>query len=233
MRPIRTVLVLGGNSEIARATLRELLKEGPLTAILAVRDPEAVDAGGLAGATVETTRFDAAALDTHAAAIAAAFDRPEDVDLVLLAHGVLEGDPAHLGLVNYVGAVSALGLAVERLQAQGHGTAVVLSSIAGVRVRRSNYAYGASKAGLDGFAQGLQQELLDDAVRVVIVRPGFVHTKMTAGLTPAPLSVSAEQVAAAIVRGVRNGEQVVWVPAALRVLAVVLRLLPQRLVSRM
>jgi decaprenylphospho-beta-D-erythro-pentofuranosid-2-ulose 2-reductase len=231
MRPIRTVLVLGGNSEIARATLRELLAEGPLTAILAVRDPASVDLSGLEGATVETIRFDAAELD--AAPVDAAFDRAEDVDLVLLAFGVLDGDPVEVGRVNYLGAVAALARAVERLRGQGHGTAVVLSSIAGVRVRRANYAYGAAKAGLDGFAQGLQQELEGDPVRVVIVRPGFVHTKLTAGLKPAPLSVGPEQVGAAIVAALRTGRTVVWVPAALRYLAVALRLAPQRVVARL
>lgn len=231
MSSIRTVLVLGGNSEIARATLRALLKEGPLTAILAVRDPSAIDTSGLEGATVETIRFDAAELDP--APIDAAFARPEDVDLVLLAFGVLDGDPVEVGRVNYLGAVGALARSVDRLREQGRGTVVVLSSIAGVRVRRANVAYGASKAGLDGFAQGLQQELEGDAVRLVIVRPGFVHTKLTAGLKPAPLSVTAEQVGAAIVASLGGRQGVVWVPAVLRYLAIALRLAPQRVVARL
>ena len=91
-----------------------------------------------------------------------------DLDVVVLAFGLL-GDQAadeaggdgavRLAQTNYVGAVS-VGLAVARLlRAQGHGTLVVLSSVAGERVRRANFIYGSSKAGLDGFAQGLGDAL--------------------------------------------------------------------------
>ena len=67
------------------------------------------------------------------------------------------------------------------MRAQGHGTIVALSSVAGERARRSNFVYGSSKAGMDAFFQGLGDSLVGSGVKVMIVRPGFVHTKMTDG----------------------------------------------------
>ncbi|MGZ4358619.1 MAG: decaprenylphospho-beta-D-erythro-pentofuranosid-2-ulose 2-reductase [Gaiellaceae bacterium] len=236
-----TVLVLGGGSDIAAALLRRLLREGPLTAILAARRPEKLETEELEalGATVERMVFDARDAASHAGAIGEVFDRG-DVDLALVAFGLLgdqeeaEREPAEAVAVaetNFVGAVSALTVLSDRMRAQGRGAIVVLSSIAGQRARRSNYVYGASKAGLDAFCQGLQLALEGSGVRLVIVRPGFVRTKMTAGMRPAPLSVGPDQVGEAIVQGVRRGDGVIWVPPALRLLAVALRAAPARLLK--
>ncbi len=138
-----------------------------------------------------------------------------------------------LARVNYVGGVSA-GLAVARvLRAQGHGTLVVLSSVAGERVRQANFIYGSSKAGLDGFAQGLSDALTGSGARVLIVRPGFVRTKMTEGRPPAPLSTTADAVAAATAKALADGREVVWVPATLRPLFAVFRHLPRSVWRRM
>jgi decaprenylphospho-beta-D-erythro-pentofuranosid-2-ulose 2-reductase len=218
----QTVLVLGGGSEIAHATLRELR---PAKTILAGRAAE------------HDVRFDALAPETHQEIIGRVFDEHGDIDLVLLAFGVLgrqeeaERDPraaVEVAATNFVGAVSALTVVFDRMRAQGHGTIVVLSSVAAEVARRSNYVYGASKAGLDAFARGLQLAAAETGVRVLIVRPGFVRTKMTAGLRPAPLSTDAAAVARAIDAGLRRGDELVWVPPALRLAMLVLRLLPRR-----
>ena len=112
---------------------------------------------------------------------------------------------------------------------QGHGTIVVLSSVAGERVRKSNYVYGASKAGLDGFAQGLGDALQGTGARVMVVRPGFVHTKMTAGRKPAPFSTTPDAVADAVVRGLEKGAETIWAPPALRFVMSGMRHLPRPL----
>ena len=135
--------------------------------------------------------------------------------------------------VNYLGAVSVLVPVARQLQAQGHGTIVGLSSVAGERARRSNFVYGSSKAGLDAFLQGLADAVRSAGVRVLIVRPGFVRTKMTEGLSPAPLAVGPDAVAAAIVDGLAQGREIVWVPPALRWVMVVLRHLPRPLFRRL
>jgi len=238
----QTVLVLGARSDIASATLRELLRDGPFTAVLCARDPGTLDVSYLvsAGAEVERMAFDALAFESHEALVDDVFERHGDIDLVLVTFGLLgsqedaERDAAAASAIaqtNFVGAVSVLTPIAERLIAQGHGTVVVLSSVAAVRARRSNYVYGASKAGLDAFAQGLQLRLGGTGAGLLIVRPGFVKTKMTQGLRPMPLSVAAEDVAVAIVSALRRGASVVWVPAAMRAVAVLLRYLPKRTVA--
>jgi len=237
------VLVLGGASEIAHATVRELLRNGPFTVALAARRPDAIDASALeeAGAVVERIEFDARAVATHEQAIGSVFDGEGDVDLVLLAFGVLgsqeqaEREAAaavEIADTNFTGAVSALTIAAERLRAQGHGTIVVLSTVAAQRPRGSNYVYGASKAGLDAFARGLQLRTPETGVRVLVVRPGFVTTRMTAGLRPAPFSVGPERVAAEIAAALGRDTQIVWVPPLLRPVMWLVRLMPRALVRR-
>ncbi len=110
---------------------------------------------------------------------------------------------------------------------------MVFSSVAGVRVRRANYVYGSAKAGLDGFASGLADALHGTGVRLLIARPGFVIGRMTEGMTPAPLSSTPEQVAAATARALAKGRRTVWIPWALRPMFFVMRLLPQFVWRRM
>jgi decaprenylphospho-beta-D-erythro-pentofuranosid-2-ulose 2-reductase len=127
----------------------------------------------------------------------------------------------------------SIGLVVaRRLKEQGHGTLVVLSSVAGERARRSNFIYGSSKAGIDAFAQGLGHALAGTGASVLIVRPGFVPTKMTAGMKPAPLATTPEAVAAATASALAQGKEIVWVPAGLRWLSSVFRHLPTGVVRR-
>lgn len=243
---VQSVLVLGGTSEIALATVHALVEGRCRTVVLAVRDPDA--AGPLlaeleqrGATTVAAVAFDAADPASHAAVIDDCFDRFGDLDLVLSAFGVLgdqrdfDADPAAAAAavsVNYTGAVSS-GLAVAaRLRAQGHGTLAVVSSVAGVRARRDNYVYGSSKAGIDAFTQGLGDALVGTGARTMVIRPGFVHTKMTAGMTPAPFSTTPDAVAAAIVTGLQRNQDVVWAPSVLRYLFTVLRHLPRPLWRR-
>jgi len=239
---VQRVAVLGGTSEIGLAVVRALAAERPgsLDVVLAGRDADAMAAAGAAlvqaGAKeVTTVPFDAADTASHHKVVDELFARG-DVDVVVMAFGVLgdqdrfDRDPvaaADAAAVNYVAGVST-GLAVaEHLRRQGHGTLVVLSSVAGERVRKANFVYGSTKAGLDGFAQGLGDRLHGSGASVLIVRPGFVRTRMTAGMKAAPLSTTAEGVAADVVRGLRRGREVVWSPAPLRWLFMVLRHVPR------
>ncbi len=135
--------------------------------------------------------------------------------------------------MNYLGAVSVAVPVARRLRSQGHGTLVALSSVAGERARRSNFVYGSTKAGFDAFFQGLGDSLAASGVQVIVVRPGFVHTKMTRGLDPAPLSTTPEAVATAIVEGLARGSHTVWAPPALRWVMAVLRHVPRPLFRRL
>jgi decaprenylphospho-beta-D-erythro-pentofuranosid-2-ulose 2-reductase len=244
---VQSVLVLGAGSDIAQATVRELVARRARTIVLAVRDPVSVepfaDELRARGATdVRAVPFDAHETEKHAAFVDEVFAAVGDVDLAILAFGVLgdqdlaERDAAvalEIAQVNYLGSVSTAVPISQRMLDQGHGTIVALSSVAGERVRRANFVYGSSKAGMDTFFHGLGDALVGTGVHVMVVRPGFVHTKMTTGMDPAPLSTTAEAVADAIVHGLERGSETVWVPATLRYLMSVLRHIPRPIFRRL
>src|SRR4051794_39672988 len=163
----QTIVLLGGTSDIGLAIVRKLQSPTCRDIVLAARDVDAAEASATRlrrdGVTVSVVPFDARARETHVALIDDIVARVGDLDVVVMAFGVLgdqaafDADPvaaAALVDVNYTGSVS-VGLAVaQRLRVQGHGTLVALSSVAGERVRKANFVYGSSKAGLDGFVQG-------------------------------------------------------------------------------
>lgn len=243
----QSVLVLGGGSDIAMATLRLLVEARTRTVVLAGRDPRALETAvselrDLGAERVDAVPFDADDTASHAAFFDNLFSSHGDFDVVLLAFGVLgdqaeaEADPevaAAILRTNFLGAASAGLHAARLLREQGHGVIVALSSVAGERARRSNFVYGSSKAGLDAFFQGLGDSLVGTGVKVLIVRPGFVHTKMTAGLPSAPLSTTPEAVAAVIVRALQTGAELAWAPRPLRLVMFVLRHLPRPVFRRL
>jgi decaprenylphospho-beta-D-erythro-pentofuranosid-2-ulose 2-reductase len=234
------VLVLGGSSEISVAIVQRLARDGQVEALLLGRDYKRMAAvvdelKSTGRATGEFDGLNADDVETHAAAITCAFDRLEQVDLVILSVGVLgaqsglDADPNEVTQVlrtNFLGCGSLLWHTVRALRKQGHGTVVVLSSVAAERPRASNSIYGAAKAGLDALAQGLADAVAGTSVRVLVIRPGFVATRMTAGLKPGPLSTSPQVVADATVTALNGRRRTVWVPAALRYMFAVLRHLP-------
>jgi decaprenylphospho-beta-D-erythro-pentofuranosid-2-ulose 2-reductase len=242
---VQSVLVLGGTSDIAAATVEELVADRCRRVVLAGRPSERLDQVAdrfrTPAVSVEVAPFDAAATETHEKVLGEVFDTG-DIDLVILAFGVLgdqetfERDPAaavEAVTVNYTGAVSAGLVVAERLRAQGHGTLVVLSSVAGVRTRRDNFVYGSTKAGLDGFATGLGDALVGSGARVVVVRPGWVASRMTEGMEPGPFATTPEAVARDIVAGLRRGRSTIWSPPVLQPLFGALRYVPGPLWRRL
>nr|WSY52346.1 decaprenylphospho-beta-D-erythro-pentofuranosid-2-ulose 2-reductase [Streptomyces sp. NBC_00886] len=241
----QSLLVLGGTSEIALATARRLIARRTRTVWLAGRPSPALETAAselrALGADVRTVAFDALDPDSHETVLGKVFAEA-DIDMALLAFGILgdqardEREPAaavRVAQTNYIGAVSAGLVSARALQTQGHGSLVVLSSVAGERARRSNFIYGSSKAGLDVFTQGLGDALHGTGVHVMVVRPGFVRSKMTAGLEEAPLATTPEAVATAVELGLRRRSETVWVPGTLRVVMSALRHLPRTLLRRL
>jgi len=237
----QSVVVLGGTSDIATSLIDTLVAEGCGTVVLAGRDPRRLDqaaarllaSGAQAAPTVVFDAIDpAGAGDVVAKCEAAAGG---SVDLVVVAVGEL-GDQdrdmaspervAQMVTVNFTWPAAALAEVATRLRTQGQGRIVVLSTIAGVRVRPANALYGSAKRGLDAFAMALADELVGSGVSLHVVRPGFVHSKMTAGHKPAPFAVSPEEVTAAVRRGIAADQRVIWAPGVLRWVSVLLRLLP-------
>ncbi|MFF6782067.1 decaprenylphospho-beta-D-erythro-pentofuranosid-2-ulose 2-reductase [Streptomyces sp. NPDC012510] len=241
----QSLLILGGTSDIALATARRLIARRTRTVWLAGRpSPDLENAAthlrGL-GAETHTISFDALDSNSHEAILGKVFAEG-DIDMVLLAFGVLgdqandERDPvaaARVAQTNYTGAVSSALVCARALQTQGHGSLVVLSSVAAERARRSNFIYGSSKAGLDTFTQGLGDALHGTGVHVMLVRPGFVRTTMTAGLPETPLATTPEAVAVAIELGLRRRSETVWVPGALRLVMAALRHVPRAVFRRL
>lgn len=233
-----TALILGGGSDIALAIVRRLARKGLRTVVLAARDPAALrsrlerDALPV-DATIEP--WDALDPSAHEPLVARATEVLETIDLVVCAVGSL-GHHAGLSMpspdadasisTNFAGPAAALLAAGRVLRLQRSGTIVVLSSVAGARARKSNFVYGAGKAGLDAFAQGLGDALASDGVHVMVVRPGFVVSKMTTGLDPAPMATTPSAVADAVAAGLARRRRVVWVPARLGPLFGVLRNVP-------
>ncbi|MGW2562924.1 decaprenylphospho-beta-D-erythro-pentofuranosid-2-ulose 2-reductase [Streptomyces sp. NPDC001514] len=241
----QSLLVLGGTSEIGLATARRLVARRTRRVRLAGRPSPAMDAAAASlrglGADVLTVPFDALEPATHEEVIGKVFAEG-DIDMVLLAFGVLgdqardEAEPlsaVRVAQTNYTGAVSSGLACAAALQAQGHGSLVVLSSVAAERARRANFIYGSSKAGLDAFAQGLGDALHGTGVHVMVVRPGFVRSKMTAGLPEAPLATTPEAVAEAIETGLRRRSETVWVPGQLRLVMSALRHVPRPVFRRL
>lgn len=241
----QSLLLLGGTSEIALAVAQAFARSRPLRVILAGRPgprmDEAADRLRATGSTVSVLPFDARRPETHAEVVEKAF-ADGDVDVALVAFGILGDQEAawtdveaarELAEVNYVGAVTTGVALADRLRRQGHGSLVAMSSAAGERPRRSNFVYGSTKAGLDSFYTGLTEALRPSGVYVSVIRPGFVHSRMTEGMKAAPLSQTPDQVAAIVVDAVRNRREQAWAPGAMRWVMAVLRHLPRAVFRRL
>jgi decaprenylphospho-beta-D-erythro-pentofuranosid-2-ulose 2-reductase len=235
------VLLLGGTSEIGLAILAALGLPASAEVILAGRDEQRLAAASKKlPAQVRTVPYDALETGSHQAFVDGLFDAGH-LDLVISAAGVLvpqadlERDVRQAAAMietNFTGHVSTLLAVAARMCAQGRGTIVVLSSVAAVRPRKANPVYGSAKAGLDAFARGLADLLHGTGVRVLLVRPGFVAGRMTAGMSPAPLATTPEEVGKATAAALRRGQATVWVPPSLAGLALALRLIPRPLWRR-
>ncbi|MEB3021932.1 SDR family NAD(P)-dependent oxidoreductase [[Mycobacterium] crassicus] len=234
-----TVVIFGGRSEIG-VELACRLAPGA-TVVLAARSADRLAAEVAAvrkagAAAVHTTEFDADDVTSHGRLVDALIAEHGPIGTAVLAFGILgdqaraEVDAAHAVAVvhtDYLAQVSVLTHLAEVMRAAGRGRLVVFSSIAGVRVRRANYVYGSAKAGLDGFANGLADALHGTGVQLLIVRPGFVIGRMTAGMKPAPPASTPVQVATAAARALARGRRTVAVPWLLRPMFIVMRLVPR------
>jgi decaprenylphospho-beta-D-erythro-pentofuranosid-2-ulose 2-reductase len=237
----QTILLLGGTSEIGLAICERYLQNAHARIVLAAmpsdpgRDAAVAQMKAAGARSVELIDFEATDPDTHPKMIEAAFANG-DVDVAIVAFGIL-GDAEELwqnqqkavlaAEINYTAAVSVGVLLAEKLRAQGFGQIIAMSSAAGERVRRSNFVYGSTKAGLDGFYLGLGEALREYGVRVLVIRPGQVRTRMSAHIKEAPLTVDKEYVANLAVTAAAKGKELVWAPAAFRYVMMVLRHVPR------
>ena len=243
----QTILLLGGTSEIGLAICERYLQNAHARIVLAdlpnhpAREKAVAQMKAAGARSVEWIDFDGVDTDSHPGVIGAA-SAGGDVDVAIVAFGLL-GDAEELwqnqrkavqiAQINYTAAVSVGVLLGEKMRAQGFGQIIAMSSAAGERVRRSNFVYGSTKAGLDGFYLGLGEALREYGVRVLVIRPGQVRTTTTiehwksTGAKEAPLTVDKEYVANLAVTASAKGKELVWAPGAFRYLMVVLRHIPR------
>ena len=243
----QSVLLLGGTSEIALAILDALPAERLTRVVLAGRDPAALEAAAAArpGVPSEIVVLDALDTERHGNVLDDVHGRG-DIDLTVLAVGMLgdqaaaEADPrlaVEVARASFTGPLSLLLHSAGHLRRQGHGDLVVLSSVAAVQARPANFVYGSAKGGLDLAARGVSDTLHGSGARLLLVRPGFVRTRMTAHLPAPPLSTHPERVGAAVAAALRRprrgGYAVLYVPGPMRLVAAVAGMLPRPVLRRL
>lgn len=243
----QSILLLGGTSEIGLAICERYLRNSAARVVLAAlpddpgRDAAVAQMQAAGAGSVQLVDFDALATDSHPGVIDAAF-ADGDIDVAIVAFGLL-GDAEELwqdqrkavqiAEINYTAAVSVGVLLAEKMRAQGFGQIIAMSSAAGERVRRSNFVYGSTKAGLDGFYLGLGEALREFGVHVLVIRPGQVRTRMSAHVKEAPMTVDKEYVADLAVTAAAKGKDLVWAPGAFRYVMMVLRHIPRPIFRRL
>lgn len=230
------ILLLGATSDIGRAIARAYAAQGhPVH--LAARDPvrlglEAEDLRIRAGVPVWAHELDI--LEADPAAFLDSLDPPPRVVICVI--GLLGGPGPSAERVmrtNYLAPALFLEEAARRLEAQGGGTLIGISSVAGDRGRAGNYVYGSAKAGLTAYLSGLRARLHGSLVRVVTVKPGFVDTRMIAGMNPPKaLTAQPDEVAQAVLGATDKGPEVIYVRPIWRAIMAVIKMLPEPLFKR-
>jgi decaprenylphospho-beta-D-erythro-pentofuranosid-2-ulose 2-reductase len=240
------VVMLGATRGMGRALARLMAERGDTVFLLgrdladlgkSARDLEARAGGGhvgIAPCDLEEPETFGPALDAAAAALGR-------IEAVVVTAGLfatqdrLEADPdlaRRLLLVNFTNTVAFCEAARVRLLAGGGGTLCVFSSVAGERGRKPVILYGAAKAGLTRYLEGLDHKFRAAGLRTVCVKPGFVKTSMTEGLAPPPFAGEPAAVAASVLRAIDRGTPVVYVPAMWALVMLVIRNLPRFVMRR-
>ena len=235
---IQNLMVVGGRSDIGIATMRKVANSGRLRRVVLVgrnlRDFATSMSEELDGVQIDLIEIDLREVTSLESRIREHWG--DGIDATILTAGFLPPafespiNPDFLidaGLVNYLAQAVVGTVVVDLMMKQGFGTLAVVSSVAVERPRKDNFVYGSSKIGLDSWAIGISEYLKGIPIRVFVVRPGMVRTKMTVGLPELPMTVDKEQVADVICRNLVGGPPVVWVPRRFRWIFVVLRHLPR------
>jgi NAD(P)-dependent dehydrogenase (short-subunit alcohol dehydrogenase family) len=236
-------LVLGASSSVARAFARQAA-EGGADLILAGRDIRdidriAADARIRGGGRVDVRAFDAIDHAGHEAFVADLPRRPFNAFLafgMLAPQAEIDRSPAlaqEIIAVNYLGAVSVLSRLAPRMAAEGKGAIVVLSSVAGDRGRPSNYTYGSAKAGLNAYLQGLRASYAAKGISLITVKPGFMDTSMTYGMSGMFLVASPQACAKACLGYATKGRDVVYFPGFWWLIMAIIKAIPERIFKRL
>lgn len=237
-RPL--VLVLGATSDIGRAIARTFAAQGCDIALAARQlDRLADDAADLRlrhGVEATVHHYDALSGDDVLSGL------PRLPETVVCCVGDLPAEPMsaepeairHALRVNAEGPILALAQCADSFAARGHGTIIAIASVAGLRGRASNGLYGAGKAALIAWLSAARNRAFGSGVRVITVLPGFVDTRMTAGLAlPSALTATPEEVARLVLRAAKGRRDIVYVRPIWRWIMAVITHLPERLFRRL
>ena len=243
---MRRILIVGATSAIAEATARLFAANGDAL-FLTARNQERLAAIAadlrIRGAQAETYALDINRLDEHEPMLNEAVRRIGGLDAALIAHGTLpdqancqQSVSATLEALqtNALSTIAILTLLANRFEQQGQGVLAVISSVAGDRGRQSNYVYGAAKAAVSTFLQGLRNRLHPAGVQVLTIKPGFVDTPMTAHIeSKGPLWAQPQAVAQGIFRAIERRSDTVYLPWFWRWIMLIIRLIPEPLFKRL
>jgi len=241
---MKSILILGATSDVAVATARRFAEE-KYTILLAARDKEnmsriASDIAIRTQTDVRPVLFDAEDTASHAHFYSSLGITP---DVTVCVFGYLGdqqraehdwAEASRIIQVNYTGAASILSVVANDYARLGKGTIVGISSVAGERGRQSNYFYGSAKAGFTAFLSGLRNRMVTRGVHVVTVKPGFINTKMTAGMPlPKPITAEPVQLGNAIFKAVAKKKNVIYVLPIWRIIMLIIRNIPEGIFKKL
>jgi decaprenylphospho-beta-D-erythro-pentofuranosid-2-ulose 2-reductase len=240
------ILVFGASSAICHALLKIYAQQGAHF-FLVGRNPQKLRAivgdlearGGTVGGTAS---YDFNDFQRHDACVLEARECLGKVDIAIVAHGSLpdqaecEASGAAVKACmedNFTSAAIIAQACARQLALQGQGTLAVVSSVAGDRGRKSNYVYGAAKAGIDTLLQGLQGRFSGSGIKIVNIKPGMVITPMTSGMKHGLIWATPESIAPAIHQAITRGRKVCYVPGYWRLIMIIIRTLPTAILARL
>ena len=243
---MKKVLIIGASSAIAQATARIWAKQ-QTSFFLVGRDSEklerlAQDLLVRGARKVGVCAIDFMNIAAHQNMIDRACESLGNLDIALLAHGSLtdqargEHDNQYAVeeiTLNFSVAVSFLTLVASRMDSQKQGAIAVIGSVAGDRGRSSNYLYGAAKAGLAAFTQGLRQRLNKSNVHVLLIKPGFVDTPMTSEFKKGFLWASPDRVARDIDLAIVRKKNILYTPWFWAWIMLIIRHIPESIFKKL
>lgn len=244
---MKKILIIGATSAIATACARLWAKDDAAFFLVGRDNTKlqntADDLRTRSSSDVHTNIIDICDFESHEAMLEQCFSKLDQVDIALIAHGTLPDQTAceqdtNIALEEFtsngLSTIALLTPLANRMEKQGHGTIAVISSVASDRGRQSNYLYGAAKASVTTFCEGLRARLFKRGVHVLTIKPGFVDTPMTQGLPlPSLLVSSPYKVAKSILRGINRGSNTIYTPRYWSIIMLIIRLIPTVIFKRL
>lgn len=244
---MKRVLIVGATSAIAGACARLWAAQGAEFFLVGrnVAKLEQVSRDLIArgGKSVKVFEMDSANTEAHSIMLEECAATLQQIDIALVAHGTLPDQraceqDAFLALREFENNCTSVIALLTRLslqfETQRCGTLAVISSVAGDRGRPSNYLYGAAKAAVSTFCEGLRARMYKVGVHVITIKPGFVNTPMTQGLSlPAVLVAEPDQVARRILGGIERKVDTLYAPGFWALIMLVIKCIPQSIFKRL